>query len=392
MRLTHYNSCLYVDSPMPGSIAQFEPFFASGFFDANNTQIITRKQIKGRGPDFRKAPHLTNITTYRENRLPHLPLDGKNTIFYTFNSKSNVTMTSNRRVSHTLILHGESNKVSSCRPIARIYDYVCVPGLASIDRYVEAGIFRRKDAIEGRLIMTGDTFIQSIGSIRRATSEDYSPWILYAPTWENTSSPENYSSAVDGYGFDATIHTAKTLDCKNIVIKLHPNYGKKDKSLITSLISSIKKMISQGLKIRLLEPNLDAYTRLVITLKFGRNIFEDIPNLIPVRLALVDISGMEAICLKQDIPHIVITKPNSALSAPRTIAEDLYPYKTIVMGADKADVTTSINRYLNNRIIDSAHKSILFSYSINGFERLTPGDRHTALLTHITESGYWNNK
>lgn len=387
----HQHSSFYVDSPMPGSIRQFEPFFASGFFDAEETEIIVRRRVGG--PDFKQAPHLKNIVVHKENELAHLPFADKVAVFYSFNSKSNISITANRRVKHTLILHGESNKISSCRPIARLYDHVCVSGPAAITRYVDAGIFRYSDVDGGRLISTGDTFIQTIPYIRPATDQDVSPWVLYAPTWENSSRPENYSSATGGYGFDVALRTAKELGTSRIAIKLHPNFGRHDKSLLTTLREKIALCLKEGMEVRLLEDNLDLRTRLRLRLILSRDSFVNRPaETMPIKMAIVDISGMEAICLKQRIPHLVIVKPDANNAIPSPIKESIYDLKTITFGSELKSVKALLLTLFTSDFqakLDTLHRNAIFSYSCDDLKSGDYAVRHAALLKIMNENTYW---
>ncbi|WP_315921045.1 hypothetical protein [Mesorhizobium sp. SP-1A] len=389
--LGHQHSSFYVDSPMPGSIKQFEPFFASGFFDAEKTEIITRRRVGG--PDFSKAPHLKNVIIRKENTLPHLAFEDKVAVFYSFNSKSNVSITANRRVKHALILHGESNKISSCRPIARLYDHVCVSGYAAITRYLDAGIFRMGDVDGGRLIRTGDTFIQTIPYIRASTPADNDPWVLYAPTWENSSAPENYSSAVDGYGFTVAQRAAEVLGIRRIAIKLHPNFGKHDKSLLTTLRRMARGFVDNGFEVKFLEDNLDFLTKLRLKLSIGQEpFFHDRSKAMAVKLAIVDVSGMEAICLKQNIPHLVILKPEANNAIPEYIKENVYNSKAINFRSSPGEIEGILSALFDGDFqtrLDNLHRNAIFSYSCDELKAEDYAVRHSALLKFMNENTYW---
>lgn len=382
----YQKSGLYVDSPMSGSVKQFYPFFRSGFFDSKQTQILLRKRVGG--PNFKFAPSLENLSFHKESTLSTLKLN-EQVIFYCFNSKSNVSMMANRSVKHALILHGESNKISSCRPMARMYDFVCVSGSAARDRYLSNGIFTQDEVDRGRLIMTGDTFVQTMDAFCPAGECDTDPWILYAPTWENSSSIENYTSAENGYGFDVAIRAAEVLDCRKIAIKLHPNFGTKNDKLLGYLIKKIGVMIASGFEVRLIEPNLGFITSTLLRAKFGNSIFHTPESAMPVKMAVIDVSGMEAICLKQGIPHVVITKPGVSLAISKTIANEIYPWKTIEIHSATSLIDIVINNVQKRNNLDELHKQLVFGYSIPGFESQSDKDRNFMLVDHMIESEYW---
>src|SRR5690606_6956186 len=119
-------------------------------------------------------------------------LDGlrEQTVFYLFNAQSNCRLVANRRLKHIFITHGESNKISSIKPITRIYDHVVMSGRLSLSRYYRSGLFDAHDYATRRLVMMGDTFIGRtwLGSVGRT------PVLFYAPTWEGGLPAEDYSS------------------------------------------------------------------------------------------------------------------------------------------------------------------------------------------------------
>lgn len=131
---------IYLDSKIVGSALQICTFFENGVFDKNNTTILIKKykhkSNKMIGNIFKNK--VFNYRFVNENDLDNLE---SGVIFYPFNAQSNCRAVANRNLTHIFITHGESNKVSSIKPIIRIYDYVITAGQAGIDRYLTNNIF-----------------------------------------------------------------------------------------------------------------------------------------------------------------------------------------------------------------------------------------------------------
>ncbi|UCM88040.1 hypothetical protein [Streptomyces marincola] len=98
-------------------------------------------------------------------------------------------------IKHAFTNHGESDKLSSCNPYAKVYDQVWVAGPAARRRYALADVgVDDRDVVEvGR---------PQLAPIRPRTGppDPGGPWnVLYAPTWEGwTDAPGNTSVLLAG--------------------------------------------------------------------------------------------------------------------------------------------------------------------------------------------------
>lgn len=95
------------------------------------------------------------------------------------NETENLRLLRSRHVRSAFIGHGDSDKSGSASPLSRAYDEVWVAGPAGRQRYREAAVGVRDDAIRevGRP--------QAAGVLSSGCRPAQAPWtVLYAPTWE----------------------------------------------------------------------------------------------------------------------------------------------------------------------------------------------------------------
>ena len=121
-----YPYALYLDSKILGTATQLLSFFEQEIFSRDNT-IIYLKRYKESAVAFQKIFEREKIP-YRFMRPSELDQLSDQIIFYAFNAQSNCRLVANRKLKHIFITHGESNKVSSVKPIIRIYDHVTMAG------------------------------------------------------------------------------------------------------------------------------------------------------------------------------------------------------------------------------------------------------------------------
>ena len=107
--------------------------------------------------------------------------------FYANNSANNTHFIRRLDIEHVLLLHGESDKISSVSNVSRMYDKLFVAGQAAIDRYANAGVEIDKDTFE----IIGRPQVDTI--LTKNIDQDYKT-ILYAPTWEGYFDDSTYSS------------------------------------------------------------------------------------------------------------------------------------------------------------------------------------------------------
>lgn len=244
---------IYLDSKIVGSALQICAFFDIGVFDKSKTTVLVKKYKHKSRRIIRGIFDDANIQ-YRFVLDGDLDELSSGVIFYPFNAQSNCRAVANRNLTHIFITHGESNKVSSIKPIIRIYDYVITAGQAGIERYLASGIFSQYDVDAGRIIMLGDTFIGRTGLAKQGVGQEV---VFYAPTWEGGIERENYSSLsyVDKVA-KTLIDTAKHHCIDTIVIKPHPNTGHRLKHYVNYLYQLVKYLKANHLTIIIFKPHL----------------------------------------------------------------------------------------------------------------------------------------
>jgi hypothetical protein len=123
---------------------------------------------------------------------------------------------------HAFVNHGESDKLSSCNPYAKVYDEVWVAGAAARERYALADIgVDDKDVVEiGRPQLAG------IKAAAEPKSSDGFTTVLYAPTWEGwTEDPGNTSIILAGEQIVAELLADPKV---RLLYKPHPMTGSVD--------------------------------------------------------------------------------------------------------------------------------------------------------------------
>lgn len=291
---------IYLDTKIIGAVLQLCTFFERGVFAKDDTTVLIKKY------KHRSAKLIAKILTkqgiaYRfvkENDLDELT---SGVMFYPFNAQSNCRAVANRNLTHIFITHGESNKVSSIKPIIRIYDYVITAGQAGIERYLASGIFSQHDVDTGRIIMLGDTFIGRTGLADKGVGQGV---VFYAPTWEGGIKRENYSSLpyVDKVAKILT-DTANTHQANTIVIKPHPNTGHRLKQYIDHVYELAKTLRSNRLNVAIFKPYLRLTWRQAFQYKRLGVVFVDDLMAYHAKIGFCDVSAMETQFLNEGIGY-----------------------------------------------------------------------------------------
>ncbi|NLU67387.1 hypothetical protein [Streptomyces sp. HNM0574] len=115
-------------------------------------------------------------------------------VLYPANVGPNIHVLRMPQARHVFIGHGDSDKVASINPYAKVYDQVWTAGRAGRDRWAAAGVGVRDSAV----VEVGRP---QLAEVRRGPRPaDGSPLtVLYAPTWEGwTDEPGNTSLIVSG--------------------------------------------------------------------------------------------------------------------------------------------------------------------------------------------------
>lgn len=291
---------IYLDSKIVGSALQICTFFEYGVFDKNSVTILIKKYKHKSNKIIGNIFNKENIY-YRFVSADDLDKLAGGVIFYPFNAQSNCRAVANRKLTHIFITHGESNKVSSVKPIIRIYDYVITAGQAGIDRYLANGIFSQHDVDVGRIIPLGNTFVGKTGLAPKGVGQAV---IFYAPTWEGGIEQENYSSlSYTQWVAKSLVDTAKTHQTNTIVIKPHPNTGHRIKTYTHYIYELARQLKDEQLQVVVFKPYLK--TTWIQSLRY-KNIGITFVNSLADYYALVgfcDVSAVETQLLNEDIPY-----------------------------------------------------------------------------------------
>lgn len=382
------DQAVYLDSPVLSAVNQIRPFFESGAYGKTDTPLLLRHRALIRMQRlFSRLPSDLDVRPVKGANGARFPLRPGGVLFYPFNSQSNLQTVANRSFRHVLTLHGESNKGASVRPASRMYDYVSIAGPLARDRYLNAGIFTASDVDQGRLVMMGDTFVQSTPWIKPARITDTAPVIFYSPTWEGYGNDaDNYSSVVGLRGFMAVLKAARALDLHRVVVKPHPYLGMLRPAMVREFISGIRLLRRSGLQVTV------AMRHASLQLKFGchtqlsrlSTMEEDEASPVAVALALCDISGMEAIFLKQRIRHVVLLRESDI---PKGL-EAIYDRKSIM---SHQDPETAVMDYLNDADdTDAAHRKLVFGWQNLDLEGMSASSARRWLIDYVCRDPFWS--
>lgn len=142
-------------------------------------------------------------------------------VLYPGNTAKNSHMLRLPGLRHAFIHHGESDKMGSASPLARVYDEVWVTGQAPKDRYlaVDEGVRAEQVRIVGR-----PQLARLMRDRDRERAGDAPLTVLYAPTWEGYYEQADYSS-VATMGVDIV---RGLLDAGvRVLVKPHPATGQR---------------------------------------------------------------------------------------------------------------------------------------------------------------------
>ncbi len=382
------DQAVYLDSPVISALRQILPFYDSGMFGRTETPLFMRinawhwAQLA-----TNNLPRDLDIRNIRNKQIRRIPLSPGGVVFYPFNSQSNLNLVTNRGVHHVLTLHGESNKLASNRPAARLYDYISVAGGLSRDRYLAAGIFTPADVDGGRLVMMGDSFVQALDWIAPAARDADNAALLYCPTWEGyDNGRDNYSSITARYGFYTAARAARAAGITRVVVKPHPYLGLLQPRLLRDFVSGVRQLSADGFQPELSLDDASLPIRIVSRMRLG-----GIPRLnassitpLPVALGLCDVSGMEAVFLKQHISHMVITHPEN-IPVP---LQDFYYKKAFLPETCVENATIA---YLEDaQVIDAIHRARVFCWHAPELEKQNGAARRAWLINYVHQDPFWN--
>ena len=378
---------VYLDSPILSALRQIEPFYRSGTFSAEETPLFLRAKPLIRAQlMLARRPVGIDVRRLRCGQIGRLPIAAGGVVFYPFNSQSNMNAVTNRNATHVLTLHGESNKLASNRPAARLYDYICVAGPLALRRHLDSAIFTPADVERGRLVMMGDSFVQDLPWIRPANPDEKGA-LLYCPTWEGYGNgPVNYSTVHDKQGFSILSDVAHGSGINQIIIKPHPYMGLLKPSLLLDFVSGVRDLVAKGLSVNLAlsDSSLPLKALCRARLFDVKRVGEDADSAVSVRLGLCDVSGMEAVFLKQKIANMII---NPTGVFPPMLRE-VYNHKALQPKAKR--IAQTVRNYLeNSQDIDDEHRALVFGLQVPELAGMTPDARRNWLIDYVRLDPFW---
>ena len=359
-----FKFAIYLDNKAKGALLQTLKYYRQNVYTEDVLIIYKRKlRIIFNYWNVLRKTKIPFISFLKYSTLPNLD----NTIMlYPFNALSNCRMVTNRKTKHIFVTHGESNKVTSTKPIVRIYDHIIVAGNAGIDRFLEEKIFTPYDIKNHKIIRMGDTFIGESYYIFRQNSKT----LLYAPTWEGGLKEECYSSITKNLdSFKLLSQYAKKHHYDTILIQPHPNTGYIHPSYLYYLYLGIVYLQKEGFSIKIREWTTSFFHRFIF--KQFQTISLD--EIYPIHCAFCDVSAMEVQLLNKNIPTFVFFF-DMPLSMPKNTLLQQY-YQNV-----------GIYHFQSNFTIDTALQEKVKEYYISyeeGVETLPYEKRLEWLASYI---------
>lgn len=164
------------------------------------------------------------VVAPRSTDVEYLQVPSMKLVLYPGNTAKNSHMVRLPGLRHAFIHHGESDKMGSASPLARMYDEVWVTGQAPKDRYlaVDEGVRAEQVRIVGR-----PQLARLMRERDRERAADAPLTVLYAPTWEGYFEQADYSS-VATMGVDIV---RGLLDAGvRVLVKPHPATGQRSEA------------------------------------------------------------------------------------------------------------------------------------------------------------------
>ncbi|WP_324683288.1 CDP-glycerol glycerophosphotransferase [Bibersteinia trehalosi] len=323
---------IYLDTKIIGAAKQIIALFQTQVFSYKDVIILVKKykhksnRIIGKLFEKEKL----NFRFVNANDIDNLE---SGIVFYPFNAQSNCRVVANRRLKHIFITHGESNKSASIKPIIRIYDYVITAGQAGIDRYLKHKIFTSFDIEQGRVIKMGDSFLGTTGLSQNKHGEAV---IFYAPTWEGGITQEDYSSLPYWKKVQNVILLlSNIIGTSKIVIKPHPNTGKRLVNYKSYLLELIVILKSKNLEVYVYEPycSFNLFDKLSLSIK-GVVFLHSLEKYHAV-IGLCDISAMETLFLNEYIKYYIFMNRENRKGI---YLENKYYSKAVIVNDDINDL------------------------------------------------------
>lgn len=377
---------LYLDSRIHGAAIQLTQLFRRGVFDRRDTTVLIKEHRDSIG-FYRRHFNAHSIDTRTVKTLARMPSIDGCIVFYAFNAQSNIRLIGDRSAKHVFITHGESNKRSSCKPIARIYDYLVAAGNAGIDRYIEAGVFSRHEATSGRIVALGDTFIRGDFVPASNIGPTTDACVLYAPTWEGGNTTENYSSVNAPMGFRATADIARQMGVRTIVVQPHPNLGHRCAEYRWIFARAIATLKREGFTPVVVISDAAQKLRWILRLLCPSVLLASAGIDMPVKHAVVDVSAMEVQLLASGIPVSVMLRPH-VLDDIRSERLHAHYARVGIPMETPHEIQTPVAMHPIGAFADI--RDYYVGYSNESLADMRPSQRLNWLTQYMETGTYWN--
>lgn len=372
---------VYMDNRFPDSFDQVLRYVSSGFFQPDKMRLVFGHYQANFDSICRQCDE-KGIEWFCFGAHRHLPDLSGQLVFYPFNSASNARIVANRTCHHILLLHGESNKPASVKPLARLYDYVLVAGDIACDRLIEGGILTHEDKKRGRIIKMGDTVIGDFRGFEHASETSPIRALGYFPTWEGGNDEENMSSIP--VIKPILLSTLERLGLSHLVLRLHPHTAVRLHTYRSDLEDLIQAVLDKGYKVACA---VNEYpTQLEYRLKDTYPALDwhqaHISAPKALHSAIVDVSALEAVLDVKQIPNLVYIPPNCPISAPEAYWR-LKSGHHLFGPVSAQDVPPIV-------AATAAYRAALVGYQDAQLADLAPADRMEWLHDYVRENSFWS--
>ncbi|MFC6276864.1 CDP-glycerol glycerophosphotransferase [Psittacicella hinzii] len=343
---------LYLDTKIIGAAKQIVSFFASGIFATDTTTVLVKKYKHASHAQICRILATAGIK-YRVVNYADLDNLPGGYMFYPFNAQSNCRAVANRRLVHTFITHGESNKAASTKPIVRIYDHIITAGQAGIDRFLSSQILTPYDVQTQKVFSWGNTFIGQTGLVPRQyfmpsgleSRDDLEAVCFYAPTWEGGIACENYTSlAYADKVVPVLVQACQDYQVQHLILRPHPNTGHREKDYFIPFCQALAKACqAQGIKFCLYTSQLKLSWWQKFKLQRAGVQFIESLEYYQAAIAFCDVSAMETQLLNENTPHYVFYRQQDLNVIPPTINREAYLRHVLVFDQEQALTLTPLN-------------------------------------------------
>jgi hypothetical protein len=162
------------------------------------------------------------VCTPYNGTIAKLPLPPSLPTLFVTHSGNNVAMLRRREVRSVFVGHGDSDKPDSVNPFARVYEQIWVAGPLGRQRYAEADIGVRREAV----VEVGRPQLEPPRSAPAV------PTVLYAPTWEGWGDDPHHSSLP--HAGPALVAALVAHGGLRVIYRPHPLTGRRDPAVRTA--------------------------------------------------------------------------------------------------------------------------------------------------------------